>query len=195
MTRSICATSLSSVPCYICAYGLPNDDALMTVTVVSAAHWPRHTVASLILPQTSNTNVPGAEPTVAAKMCKGCKPVVARMAVPGLGAGQTCHGCAVSSAGSGTETSVEMMTLSEVQTISLGSNPAASTTGAGNNNPIAASEKPITPTPFSGAQGNNTPPGTASALPTYATAGSARGFARAGVAGSALMVGVVVLVW
>lgn len=36
MTRSICATSMSSVPCYVCAFGLPSEADLMTVTVVSS---------------------------------------------------------------------------------------------------------------------------------------------------------------
>lgn len=35
MTRSICHTSMPSLPCYVCEFGLPTGAHLMTVSTVS----------------------------------------------------------------------------------------------------------------------------------------------------------------
>lgn len=103
------------------------------------------------------------------------------------------------------------MTLSDVETISLGSYslgslPAAVTSteyatsiigghsGSGSGMPV------ITPTPFASVSsdseptGSNTPYGPPSAIPTYVTAGAPRGVSRGGAAAVGLVAAAVVAV-
>lgn len=150
-------------------------------------------------PQTSNTKKPDPEPTLAVQACEFCERAVLKTAVPGFTAGQECHGCQPSASTSGVdpvvtgaETLTETMTLSDVETVSLGSYPVASGTGADDGDPEALGT-PTSPAAYSGPTGN-TPYGPASALPTYITAGSSRSFAPAGVIGSVLVV-LGALVW
>lgn len=125
-------------------------------------------------------------------MCELCERAYLKTAVPGFTPGQECYGCAPSSSGTGIATSTETMTLSDVETISLGSDPTASTTFPYGD--PGASETLTTPTPATGPTGN-LPYGPPSALPAYVTAGSARTVARAGLVGIVFPVVMGMLVW
>lgn len=124
-----------------------------------------------------------------------------KMAVEGHSPGGECHGCVPSSS---EDTSTGTLTLSDIETISLGSYtiisyPATSTpteyaTSAGNDgssDQSALDSGPvITPTPFASAPvpSDNTPYGPPSASATYVTAGSARVVAHCGVSGVIMLV-------
>ncbi|KAJ4405677.1 hypothetical protein N0V82_010275 [Gnomoniopsis sp. IMI 355080] len=149
---------------------------------------------------TSNVARPDPEPTLAVQQCATCERAVVRMAVEGHTPGTECLGCVSSTSD---YLSTAMLTLSDVETISLGSYslgsyPAASTsTGIAASTGYEASNGPesvpgpiITPTPFASAPepSSNTlysPPPTNS---TYVTAGSARSEAGAAVFGFVTLV-------
>ncbi|CAN8104952.1 unnamed protein product [Discula destructiva] len=182
MTRSICATSMSNVPCYVCAFGLPTETELMTVTV------------------TSNTAKLEPEPTLAVHKCATCQRAVIKTSVEGHSPGAPCYGCATSSADLDSS-STEVMTLSDVETISLGSyslgsySMATTSTEYTTSTGYANSGEPVitpTPTPFASAPETyptgNTPYGPPSASATYVTAGSARITARGAALGIVVMV-------
>ncbi|KAJ4387967.1 hypothetical protein N0V93_008570 [Gnomoniopsis smithogilvyi] len=180
MTRSICATSRSSSPCYICAFGLPTAADLITVTI------------------TSNTARPEPVPTLSMQMCATCERTVVKMAVEGHTPGTECSDCAPSTPDG---PSSATLTLSDVQTISLGSYSLGSSAIASTPTKIATSkgkdpgsgtetEPVITPTPFATAPEPSSTtlydPPTAST--TYVTAGSVRIVARGAVLGFVVLV-------
>lgn len=123
------------------------------------------------------------------------------MAVEGHSPGDQCHGCVPSTS---EDTSTVTLTLSDIETISLGSYtlssyPAASTpteyaTSAENDGSSDQSASDsglvIIPTPFASAPvpSDNTPYGPPSASAIYVTAGSARLVARCGVSGVIMLV-------
>lgn len=207
MTRSICATSVSSLPCYVCAFGLPTAADLVTVTVVcSYVHLSCRSVSHAYpIPQTSNAARPDPEPTLAVQQCATCERAVVRMAVEGHTPGTECLGCAPSTSD---YPSTAMLTLSDVETISIGSyslgsypaasNPTGIATSTGyevSNGPGSMPGPIITPTPFASApepssnQLYSPPPVNA----TYVTAGSARRNARGAVLGFVALIMMVML--
>lgn len=57
LTRSICASSMPNVPCYVCAFGLPTAADLVTVTVVCPKNTYLHFFPVL-------TDISGRRPTL-----------------------------------------------------------------------------------------------------------------------------------
>lgn len=75
MTRSICHTSVASLPCYVCEFGLPTGEHLMTIAT------------------TSNSASPAPTPDVTVQMCSTCQTSVLSIAVRGYVPGTACHNC------------------------------------------------------------------------------------------------------
>lgn len=141
------------------------------------------------------------------KKCANCDAAVVKMAVEGHVPGGECIGCGPSTSGG---PSTATLTLSDVETVSLGSYslgnyPAASTsaeyaTSTGyegrNDSSTSKSGPDITPTPFSSAPeaSGNMPYDPPAASATYVTAGSARILAHGRCFGF-VVVAIIVLAW
>ncbi|KAK2610406.1 hypothetical protein N8I77_003838 [Diaporthe amygdali] len=153
MTRSICHTSMQSMPCYVCEFGLPTGMHLMTVST------------------TSNTASPDPTPAVTVQACSTCDTSVFKTSVLGFTPGAECYGCQPSSI----DGPVASMTLEnhELETVSLvGASSLDGVTGDGASNPVAGS-----------VPSGNTPSPPPSASATYLTAGSSRNAVHAGLIG------------
>ncbi|ROV90772.1 hypothetical protein VMCG_09390 [Cytospora schulzeri] len=97
MTRSICHTSAPSLPCYVCEFGLPTGDHLMTIAT------------------TSNSASPAPTPDVTVQMCSTCQTSVLSIAVRGYVPGTACHNCQPSASGTAAATATAMATALAIQ--------------------------------------------------------------------------------
>ncbi|KAM7207987.1 hypothetical protein V8F20_001781 [Naviculisporaceae sp. PSN 640] len=100
MTRSICETSATNLPCYPCILGTPSSSRdRATVTVTSCS--------TLIEPTV----------TVTVQLCSTCTKTTYTGTVPGYTPGSPCHAC--SSYGSGSLSTVAMPPPTAISTISI----------------------------------------------------------------------------
>ncbi|KAK7745928.1 hypothetical protein SLS53_002647 [Cytospora paraplurivora] len=183
MTRSICHTSMTNLPCYVCDFGLPSGAHKMTIAT------------------SSNPASPAPTPDVTVQMCSTCQTSVLSTSVVGYVPGTACLSCqpsAATGAGADPAPTPNLVRRAVNATPLTGWGPAG-TQAPGSDGSALWSSSPwsSSPTPPS-ATSDDAPWSSSPAAPaptaTFVTAGSGRNVVRGG--GLVMLIfGLLMAVW